>query len=1100
MFVYLSKKVCMPQGLKVRSLAWNTQQGWLACGTEQGILKAQQTNLSMNQTLEGHHGAVLVVKWNQNYRKLTSSDDNGLIIVWILHKGMWFEEMINNRNKSVVRDMRWSSDGQRICIIYEDGQVILGNVDGKRLWGKDFKLQLSLIEWSPDGKLLLFCTREGRCLVYDHMGSYITQLAICFPDTGGNSVIIGIDWYNGSEGYIDASSPTLALGLQSGKLQLMKHELDEDPILVDTGMIATNIHWSPNGSALAVLGSNASMAGVVNSIVQIYSHYGVHLRSLHVPGGKLSDMAWEGGGLRLALAMDTYVCFANVRPEYRWSFFAGSTCVYSFKSKDHDDHAVMFWDVNSGEGYCKYVKHLVGICSFGDYCILATKGEELNQYILILCNAIGNPVNSKYTSVEPLFLAMNSSFAVAASEQKIYLWKFWSSGNGATANGSLDQICCICSSDKYLTVGRESGILVSYSLPAVAIEGTDVLQCRPQAISLNCDSTRLSVIDINGLLTFYDLHGSTKASKKVDEFKRKEVWNMKWADDNPDLIAVMEKTRMYVLRGIEPEEPITSSAYLCYFHNLQIIAIQLDDLMKQPEQPGKNHVFNYETKSLRDTTQILEAVPIQDAYAYVEEHSHPKLWISLAEHALEILDLSIAEKAFIKCKHYYGVQFVKRLHVLKDRRLQKAEVCVYFKRFDDAQRMYFDMDRNDLAISMRMKLGDWFIVEGLLESRAGNDGLLKITWDHIGDILANRKKWKAAIGYYEKSINIERLADCFYALGDWNGLEKLMNGILDGSPVLLLIAQKFQSVGNFEHAVRGFLKGGNIEAAIECCLELNQWDKAIELSKTKNCEQIIQEKLSAHTDFLLARGNPIHAIEIFKNTGRHFDAARVLKDLAKDYALKKENALDVKKLYHDNADGLGGHIKNVWHQAEAYHFLLLAHRAFYAGQFDQAMKASLWLMDYEDVLDLLEIYSLIGLSAFYNKHYAQCSKALNLLEHSDDNSERTRSLFSELALSIFKKYKPISPGKTATRSCPSCGTPVQELQKKCTNIKCEVVFPICIASGLLIVNEDRIQCCSCKHFMLSVKVTNQKHCPLCHALLNNVEAPTASVYGFKVSV
>lgn len=66
--------------------------------------------------------------------------------------------------------------------------------------------------------------------------------------------------------------------------------------------------------------------------------------------------------------------------------------------------------------------------------------------------------------------------------------------------------------------------------------------------------------------------------------------------------------------------------------------------MAQPEQPSKVHVFNYETKSLRDTFQILSTVDIGDAYAYVKEHSHPKLWITLAEFALEKLDLSIAEK------------------------------------------------------------------------------------------------------------------------------------------------------------------------------------------------------------------------------------------------------------------------------------------------------------------------------------------------------------------------------------------------------------------------------------------------------------------------
>ena len=43
-------------------------------------------------------------------------------------------------NKSVVRAMKWTADGQKICIVYEDGAVIVGSVDGNRLWGKDLSV------------------------------------------------------------------------------------------------------------------------------------------------------------------------------------------------------------------------------------------------------------------------------------------------------------------------------------------------------------------------------------------------------------------------------------------------------------------------------------------------------------------------------------------------------------------------------------------------------------------------------------------------------------------------------------------------------------------------------------------------------------------------------------------------------------------------------------------------------------------------------------------------------------------------------------------------------------------------------------------------
>jgi hypothetical protein len=63
-------------------------------------------------------------------------------------------------------------------------------------------------------------------------------------------------------------------------------------------------------------------------------------------------------------------------------------------------------------------------------------------------------------------------------------------------------------------------------------------------------------------------------SIRVPNFERKDVWNMKWADDNPNLLAVMEKGRMYILRGTEPEEPVACTAYLCSFHDLQVLLLR----------------------------------------------------------------------------------------------------------------------------------------------------------------------------------------------------------------------------------------------------------------------------------------------------------------------------------------------------------------------------------------------------------------------------------------------------------------------------------------------------------------------------------------------
>ena len=64
----------------------------------------------------------------------------------------------------------------------------------------------------------------------------------------------------------------------------------------------------------------------------------------------------------------------------------------------------------------------------------------------------------------------------------------------------------------------------------------------------------LSVIDVTGLLQFVEISdvsrggGGGMGGGGVLKFERKDVWDMRWADDNPDLFAMMEKTRMYIFR------------------------------------------------------------------------------------------------------------------------------------------------------------------------------------------------------------------------------------------------------------------------------------------------------------------------------------------------------------------------------------------------------------------------------------------------------------------------------------------------------------------------------------------------------------------------
>lgn len=118
--------------------------------------------------------------------------------------------------------------------------------------------------------------------------------------------------------------------------------------------------------------------------------------------------------------------------------------------------------------------------------------------------------------------------------------------------------------------------------------------------------SRLAIIDIAGVMTLLELEaGAQPSAGDPSKFERKDVWDMKWANDNPDLFSMMEKTRMYVFRNLDPEvsvrmaggiawwdcfytfvtflnlqEPIQTSGYICSFEDLEIKSALLDEIMK----------------------------------------------------------------------------------------------------------------------------------------------------------------------------------------------------------------------------------------------------------------------------------------------------------------------------------------------------------------------------------------------------------------------------------------------------------------------------------------------------------------------------------------
>ncbi len=65
------------------------------------------------------------------------------------------------------------------------------------------------------------------------------------------------------------------------------------------------------------------------------------------------------------------------------------------------------------------------------------------------------------------------------------------------------------------------------------------------------------------------------------------------------------------------------------------------------------------------------------------------------------------------------------------------------------------------------------------------------------------------------------------------------------------------------------------------------------------------------------------------------------------------------------------------------------------------MKTSLALIDYDDLLDPMEVYLLLALSSYLAEYYAVCSKAFMRLEAMQTLSGDEHQAHTKLALQIF---------------------------------------------------------------------------------------------------
>lgn len=86
--------------------------------------------------------------------------------------------------------------------------------------------------------------------------------------------------------------------------------------------------------------------------------------------------------------------------------------------------------------------------------------------------------------------------------------------------------------------------------------------------------------------------------------------------------------------------------------------------------------------------------------------------------------------------------------------------------------------------------------------------------------------------------------------------------------------------------------------------------------------------------------------------------------------------------------------QSAWRGAAAYHLLFIAHTHLYNGRPHDALVTSLKLTEYEDILPVEQIYSLLAVSSSLDNSFGICSKSFIKLESMDNVSIKQKALFT----------------------------------------------------------------------------------------------------------
>ena len=417
-----------------------------------------------------HHGSINLITWNIHFNKLTTVDSDGALVVWKKKNGIFDTEMVNNREESFIKDVKWSKDGEYICFIYDDGQIFTGLVNGNHEWYNELEKGLAFVEFSPDNKKILIAKKRGNIFIFSINGQQIGEINL--GEEYSNYDLVTIDWWcdyrrfnktinnenknnnldnsnenneknninnneenkailfdenNLNENDFNNFKKHLMIAFKNGIILFFDDENDKEPIKTKTNELIKimGTQWDPKGIYYIVVGNINDSIGdnkSVNNgkaIVLFYNLKNEIIKKIICPSKIFSFSL--GNSSTIALEAQKIIYTGFIKYNYKWAFFS-NTIVVGYLIGDNK-YNLIYLDIDNNTKLSKIIYNLIGIISNELYCVIFIENKK-GFYNILFTNNFGNVLENKKCPLKPVFYSINEEYLIVSDGNYIYLLQF----------------------------------------------------------------------------------------------------------------------------------------------------------------------------------------------------------------------------------------------------------------------------------------------------------------------------------------------------------------------------------------------------------------------------------------------------------------------------------------------------------------------------------------------------------------------------------------------------------------------------------------------------------------------------------------------------